>query len=36
MDSEFVKECTSVLQAAEIFCPEISSFLKLSVFLHNH
>jgi hypothetical protein len=32
MCSEFVKERTSVLQAAEIFCPEISSFLKLSVF----
>jgi len=32
MGSEFVKECTSVLQAAEILCPEFSSFLKLSVF----
>jgi hypothetical protein len=32
MDSEFVKECTSLLQAAEILCPEISSFLKIFFF----
>jgi len=35
MDSEFVKECTSVLKAAEILCPEITRCLKLSVFFAN-
>jgi len=33
MDSEFVKECTSVLQAAEKLCPENSSFWKTTGFL---
>ena len=32
MDSEFVKEWTSVLVAAEILCLEIIRFLKMSVF----
>jgi len=36
MVSEFVKECTSVLQTAEILCPEISIFLELSVFCTRH
>jgi hypothetical protein len=33
MDSEFVKECTCVLEAAEILCSEIGSFLKTISFL---
>jgi len=32
IDSEFVKECRSLLKAAEIIYPEITSSLKLSVF----
>jgi len=32
MDSEFVKECASVLKAAEILCPEITRFFKLEFF----
>jgi len=31
-DLQFVKECASVLKAAEILRPEITSFLKLSEF----
>ncbi|GFG31918.1 hypothetical protein Cfor_11973 [Coptotermes formosanus] len=31
-DGEYVKECTSILRAAELLCPEISSFLKLISF----
>jgi hypothetical protein len=31
-----VKECSSILHAAEILCPEISSFLKLSVFFSEN
>jgi hypothetical protein len=35
MDCECVKEWASALKAAEIICPEIASYLKLSVFLQT-
>jgi len=34
-NGKYVTAYTSVLQAAEILCPEISSILKLSVFLQT-